>query len=88
MKRLLLACLAALSVCLLAAAPAFTIVPIVVVDPPIATSDAIDHETTVRIATVLATQIAQGGTINVLAPTPGLDRARYLADARAHGADF
>jgi hypothetical protein len=87
-KRLLLASFAALSVCLLAAAPAFTIVPVVVVDPPVSGGDAVDHETTVQIATVLATQIAQGGAINVVPPTPGIDRSRYLADARAHGADF
>jgi hypothetical protein len=87
-KRLLLSSLAALAVCLLAVTPAFTIVPNVIVYPPAASGAAIDHETAAQIATVLATQIAQGGTVNVLAATPGLDRSRYLAEARAHGADF
>jgi TolB-like protein len=80
--------LAAFSVCLLAAAPAFTIVPNVVVYPPAVGSDAIDRDLIAHITTVLATEIGSDGTVKVLAAQPGLDRGRYLADARARGADY
>ncbi len=88
MKRLLLASLAALSVCLLAVTPAFTIVPKVVVYPPAIGSATLDADLITHITGVLAAEIAADGSVKVLPATPGLDRARYLADARALGADF
>lgn len=87
-KRMLLAIVAACSVCLVAAGPAFTIVPRVVVYPPAAGSDAIDSVMPAQIAAVLGVQLAQGGTITVVPPTPGIDRPRYRTGARALGADF
>jgi len=73
---------------LIAAAPAFTIVPTVIVYPLSATSANLDRETSSRIATTLATQIALGGSVRVLPARTGIDRADYLADARANGATY
>jgi hypothetical protein len=86
--RYLLAACACLSVFLMAAAPAFTIVPTVIVYPLAATSSSIDREASARIATVLATQIAQGGAVKVIPPKADVERANYLADARSVGANY
>ena len=88
MHRYLLAVFACLSVFLVAATPAFTIVPTVIVYPLAASSSSLDREASARIATTLATQIAQGGGVKVVPPKPGVDRANYLADARAVGANY
>jgi TolB-like protein len=80
--------MAALAVCFLAAAPAFTIVPSVVVYPPAAGSDAIDRDLIAHITDVLAKEIGSAGNVKVLAAQPDLDRGRYRADARARGADY
>lgn len=88
MRRLLLAVFACLPLVTLAAAPAFTIVPTVVVYPPSVTGDSIDQEASSRIATVLATEIAKTGDVHVLTPKPGVERANYLSDARSIGADY
>jgi len=87
-RRYLLAIFAFLTVFLVAAAPAFTIVPTVIVYPLAVSSSALDRETTARIATTLATQIAQGGFIRIVAPKPDVARANYLADARSVGANY
>ncbi len=86
--RYLLAVFACLSVFLVAATPAFTIVPTVIVYPLMASSAELDRETSARIATTLATQIAQGGSVKVIAPKPGVERANFLSDARAAGANY
>jgi TolB-like protein len=86
--RYLLAVFACLSVFLVAATPAFTIVPTVIVYPLAASSAELDRETSSRIATTLATQIAQGGLVKVIAPKSGVERVNYLADARAAGANY
>lgn len=87
MRSYLLAALACLSVFLTAAAPAFTIVPTVVVYP-LAGSPTLDRETSARIETTLANQIAQGGLIKVVPPTTSVERQNYLADARSLGASY
>jgi TolB-like protein len=86
--RNLLAVFACLSVFLLAATPAFTIIPTVIVYPLAASSAQLDRETSARIATTLATQIAQGGSVKVIAPKPGVERANFLSDARSVGANY
>jgi hypothetical protein len=86
--RYLLAIFACLSVFLVAATPAFTIVPTVIVYPLLASSTSLDRETSARISTTLATQIAQGGSVKVIAPKPGIERANYLSDARSVGANY
>jgi hypothetical protein len=83
----LLAVFACLSMFLTAAAPAFTIVPTVVVYP-LAGSPALDRETSARIMTTLANQIAQGGLIKVVPPSTSVERANYLANARSLGASY
>jgi hypothetical protein len=86
-RHYLIAVFACLSVFLIAAAPAFTIVPTVIVYP-ISTSSSLNREDAARIMTTLATQIAQGGQIKVIPPNTGVDRANYLADARSAGANY
>ncbi len=88
MRRLLLAVFACVPLLAIAAAPAFTIVPTVVVYPPTTSGDTIDNETTSRIATLLATEIAKGGQVKIVTPRPGVERATFLADARSLGADY
>jgi len=83
----LLAVFSFLSVFLMAATPAFTIVPTVIVYP-LASSPELDREASARIITTLATQIAQGGGIKIIPSTPGIDRDHYLSDARAQGANY
>ena len=72
---------------MIAATPAFTIVPTVIVYP-ILTSTTLDREDNARIVNTLATQLAQGGAIKVIPANTDVDRANYLADARAHGASY
>jgi hypothetical protein len=73
---------------LIAAAPAFTIVPSVIVYPLEAGSSDLNREDSARIATTLATQIAIGGAVKVIPPKAGVERANYLADARQAGANY
>jgi hypothetical protein len=84
----LLAVFACLSVFLIDATSAFTTIPTVIVYPLAGSSATLDREASSRIATMLATQIAQGGQVKVIAPKPDVERANYLADARAQGANF
>jgi hypothetical protein len=83
----LLAIFACFSVFLMAASPAFTIVPSVIVYP-LASSPELDREASARIVTTLATQIAQGGGIKIIPSTVGITRDQYLSDARAQGANY
>jgi hypothetical protein len=87
-RRFLLAVFACLPLVTLAAVPAFTIVPTIVVYPPSVTGDSIDQEASSRIATVLATEIAKAGDVKVLTPKPGVERRNFLSDARSIGADY
>jgi hypothetical protein len=73
---------------LVAAAPAFTIVPTVIVYPLEASSSSLNREDSARIASTLATQIALGGAVKVVPPRAGVERANYLADARSVGANY
>jgi hypothetical protein len=73
---------------LLAAAPAFTIVPTVIVYPLEASSSSLNREDSARIASTLATQIALGGAVKVVPPRAGVERVNYLADARSVGANY
>lgn len=86
-RSYLLAALACLSVVLMAAAPAFTITPTVVVYP-LSGSPALDRESSARIMTTLADRIAVGGLIKVLPPSTSVERQNYLADARKLGANY
>jgi TolB-like protein len=89
-RRFLAVVLAAsLALPLLAATPsAFTIKPIVVVYPFTATGSSIDREASSRLATILATQMANTGQVTVIPPPPGTERKDYLSVARSHNADY
>jgi hypothetical protein len=84
----LVAIMVGLTVFLVAAAPALTIVPTVVVYPFTAGGNGIDDETLDNIANMLATRIAQGGAVRVEPPTPGVQRQKFLSDARLLHADY
>jgi hypothetical protein len=86
--RYLLAVFACLSVFLVAADPAFTIVPTVIVYPLSASSSSLNREDSSRIASTLATQIALGGAVKVIPPRADVERANYLSDARSVGANY
>jgi hypothetical protein len=87
-RRSLLAIFVCLSVFLIDAAPAFTVIPSVIVYPFAGSSAVLDREASARIATTLASQISEGGRIKVIPPKSGVERATFLADARANGANY
>jgi hypothetical protein len=84
----LLAVFVCLSAFLIDAAPAFTTVPVVIVYPFTGSSADLDREASVRIATTLASQIGQGGSVKVVPAKPGVERDNFLADARSVGANY
>jgi hypothetical protein len=86
-RHYLLAVFACLSVALIAATPAFTIVPTVVVYP-LSSSSSLDRETAANISTTLANQIALGGAVKVVPAKAGVERENYLADSRSLGANY
>ena len=77
-----------LSAFLIDAGPAFTTIPSVIVYPFAGSSAELDREASARIATTLASQIAEGGYIKVIPPKSGVARENFLSDARANGATF
>ncbi|HTD32529.1 MAG TPA: hypothetical protein VK665_02620, partial [Candidatus Elarobacter sp.] len=90
MRRLLAVCLVAFfGLPLLAAAPtSLSIKPSVIVYPFVATGSSVDREASSRLATLIATQMANTGKVTVLPPPPGTERKDYLAVARAQNADY
>jgi TolB-like protein len=89
-RRLLAAALVALfGLPLLAAAPnASGIKPSVIVYPLVSTGSSVDREASSRLATLIATQMANTGEVAVIPPPPGTERKDYLSVARSHGADY
>jgi hypothetical protein len=89
-RRLLAVVLVAfLGLPLVAATPnSFAIKPVVIVYPFTANGSSIDREASSRLATILATKMANTGTVSVVPPPPGTERKDYLAVARAHNADY
>ena len=89
MRRFLVVVLCALfGAPLLAATPALFIKPTVVVYPFTAASSSLDREASSRLATIIATQMANTGRVTVTPPPPGTERKDYLSVARAHNADY
>ena len=90
MRRLLAVCLVAfVGLPLLAAAPtSLSIKPSVIVYPFVATGSSVDRVASSRLATLIATQMANTGKVTVLPPPPGTERKDYLATARAQNADY
>jgi hypothetical protein len=87
-RRSLLALFACLTVFLIAASAPFSVVPTVVVYPLLASASAVDANAITQIETLLATHIGQGGKVKIVQPTAGVDRQKFLADARSLGADY
>ncbi len=74
---------------LLAAGPSSLLTkPKVIVYPFIASNSAIDREATSRLATLIATEMANTGKVTVIPPPPGTERKDYLTTARANAADY
>lgn len=88
MPRPLLAFIALLAVALLGDAPLLIGTPSVVVYPLTANDSSVDREANSRIATAIATRMAQAGGVKVIPPSPTVERANYLTDARQAGADY
>jgi len=89
-RRLLAIVLVALlGLPLLAATPnAFVIKPSVIVYPLVSTGSSVDREASSRLATLIATQMANTGQVAVIPPPPGTERKDYLSVARSHAADY
>jgi hypothetical protein len=89
-RRLLAVCLVAFFALPLAAGAqsSLTIKPSVIVYPFVATGSSVDREASSRLATLIATQMANTGKVTVLPPPPGTERKDYLATARAQNADY
>ncbi len=88
MPRSFLALVALLAIVLLGDAPLLIGTPSVVVYPLTANDSSVDPEGTSRIASVIASRIADLGGVKVIPPRPGVNRTSYLTDARVAGADY
>ena len=62
--------------------------PTVIVFPFTANGSQIDREASSRLATIIATQMANTGNVRVLPPPPGTERKDFLAVARANDCDY
>jgi TolB-like protein len=88
-RRLLVVALVAfLGLPLVAATPSLFAKPNVMVYPFSSTASSIDREASSRLATIIATQMANTGQVNVVPPPPGTERKDFLNVARAHNADY
>jgi len=68
--------------------PAFSTKPSVVVFPFTANGSQIDREASSRLATIIATRMAETNTVTVIPPPPGTERKDFLSVARANNADY
>jgi TolB-like protein len=89
-RRLLVVVLfACLGLPLIAATPpAFSTKPTVVVFPFTANGSQIDREASSRLATIIATRMAETGTVTMIPPPPGTERKDFLSVARSSNADY
>jgi TolB-like protein len=88
-RRLVVVMFALLAFPLIAAGPAdLSVKPSVVVYPFTPNGSALNSETSSRLATIIATEMANTGKVTVIPPTPGTERKDYLTAARAVGADY
>lgn len=62
--------------------------PSVMVYPFSANGSTLDREASSRLATIIATQMANTGRVSVIAAPPGTERKDYLTAARRAGADY
>jgi len=88
-RRFLVVALVALfSLPLLGAEPLLFAKPSVIVYPFTAGASSVDREASSRLATIIATRMAETGQVTVIPPPPGTERKDYLSVARAHNADY
>jgi TolB-like protein len=89
-RRLLAVCLVAFfGFPLVAGAQSSLLIkPSVIVYPFTATGSSVDREASSRLATVIATRMADTGRVTVVPPPPGTERKDYLSVARAQRADY
>ena len=91
MRRLLAVLLVAfLGLPLVAASPppSFYSKPNVIVFPFISNGSSVDREASSRLATIIATAMANTSLVTVTPPPPGTDRKDYLNVARANRSDY
>lgn len=88
MRRIFLAVLACFGLTLAGADQVPQGIATVVVYPFSGGNDTSDREASSRIATILATSIAEGGVLKIVPPQPGIERKDFLGAARAAGADY
>ncbi len=91
MRRLLVVLLVAfLGLPLVAASPppSFYSKPNVIVFPFISNGSSVDREASSRLATIIATSMANTGLVTVTPPPPGTDRKDYLNVARTNRSDY
>ena len=90
LRRLLAVCLVAFFGLPLVAGAQSTLAikPSVIVYPFVATGSSVDREASSRLATLIATQMANTGKVTVIPPPPGTERKDYLDVARAQRADY
>jgi hypothetical protein len=90
LRSFVLASFALFAAGLIAAAPAPSLLgkPSVIVYPFLTSGSSIDSEASSRLATIIATQIAQNGDVSIMPPKPGIARSDFLKEARAAGADY
>ncbi len=62
--------------------------PSVIVYPFSANGSTLDREASSRLATIIATQMANTGRVTVIPPAPGTERKDFLTAARRLGADY
>jgi hypothetical protein len=62
--------------------------PNVIVFPFTSNGSSIDREASSRLATIIATSMANTGLVTVTPPPPGTERKDYLTVARAHNSEY
>lgn len=91
MRRLLAVLIATfVALPLIAATPPSSVYtkPNVIVFPFTSNGSSVDREASSRIATIIATSMANTGLVTVTPPPPGTQRKDYLTVARANGSEY
>jgi hypothetical protein len=87
-RHLIVLLFALLAVPLIGASSPLAIKPTVIVYPFTANGTAVNAEASSRLATIIATQMANSKQVTVIPAPPGTERKDYLTVARANNADF
>lgn len=73
---------------LLGASASLPIKPTVIIYPFVASTSSVDREASARLATIIASQMANAKNVTVIPAPPGTERKDYLRVAKEHNADF